>query len=305
MKALFPSHPHLIYHFIPSAFWFALLASVASVKRRRCRDRSIVQHLPSGFRRIICQKPQYDKTFFNFQRIICPATAVWEISSDGREFKRRLFGRSHRMAGNLSDGCLGDLIGGIIEAAVGVIVLIDVVTMKIKEGISVIIGIGNMMIEAGGLGAEVLVIGKDVVGAPGAGIIEAQLGKVVLKGGPKLSNGTGKAKRQNMLTSLAISITMVAMDPVRMGGTIMNNHMKIMMNTFTDLLRFQVQMRFRGDYATCNESRALPEVMATIKIDKEKKTIIKKGKGEEKAFPHESDGEKSSKNAPQNSIKAD
>lgn len=109
-------------------------------------------------------------------------------------------------------------MGGSVEGTAGAAAPIGTGAMKIAlmvaaamEGI-MMRGIGTMMSEVGGPGAEARGVGGVVVGALVGEGIGAQLGKVVLKGEPKLSNGIGKGSRQNLLTRTTKVIVMMAID---------------------------------------------------------------------------------------------
>lgn len=98
--------------------------------------------------------------------------------------------------------------GGIVVAVVGAEVLTGIAAMKSGPMEAEVI-VRGMKTETttlregpGGTGAQALCIGGEKDEAPaltGGGTI-VQLGKVVRRGVLKLSNGTGKEKRQNFVT---------------------------------------------------------------------------------------------------------
>lgn len=109
---------------------------------------------------------------------------------------------------------------------------ITVMVAVAMEG-TIMTEINTMMSEAGGPGAEAQDGGGDVGVLVGGGI-GARLGKAVLKGGPKLSNGIGKESRQNRLTRTIKVIVMMTMGYLRMVVLILTSHNRIK-DTITDL----------------------------------------------------------------------
>lgn len=102
-----------------------------------------------------------------------------------------------------------DIGGGIAEAAVprGTAVMKTAHMVAVVMEDNMMTGIGIMKNEEEGLGAEVRGIRGVVAEALEGEGTGAQLERVVLKGEPKLSNGTGKENRQNLLTRIITLIT--------------------------------------------------------------------------------------------------
>lgn len=104
---------------------------------------------------------------------------------------------------------------GISTAVAGAEVVAPTSITVMKNVLTVVMG-GGMMIEiiimrAGeGLGVEALGVVEGEAGALVGGGIGAQLGRVVLRGGLKLNNGTGKENKQQQ----EIGITVPTMTPI-------------------------------------------------------------------------------------------
>lgn len=99
-----------------------------------------------------------------------------------------------------------------IMGAMGAAVKVDVMTRE-----------STTMMIVGGPGAEALDVAEgEEAGVLVAGGIGAQLGKVVLKGGLKLNNGTGKENRKKQEIRITVLIaTLIAMVTCKMEGSTM------------------------------------------------------------------------------------
>ncbi|KAH7553429.1 hypothetical protein JRO89_XS12G0010800 [Xanthoceras sorbifolium] len=110
----------------------------------------------------------------------------------------------------------GDYLGEIGEgtAAVGAEVVVHKSTVVMRSVHMVVVVVEEEMMteisatmkEAGGREAEALDVRGDEVEARREGGIEAQLEKVVLRGGLGLSNGTGKRSKQKLVVRLTIAM---------------------------------------------------------------------------------------------------
>lgn len=77
-----------------------------------------------------------------------------------------------------------------------------------------------------------------------------------------MSNGTGKESTVNRVTEVAVLIIMEVTDPIRIVGTIMSGHMKIMIDTVTEVSFGQLSswvfyFGSVGDFVckTCSQNR--------------------------------------------------
>lgn len=92
--------------------------------------------------------------------------------------------------------------------------------------VEVIMQIIARMIGAGGLEARAQAGGEDEAGVLAEKETEVQLGKAVLRGGQKLSNGIEKRNRPNLVTRILIMSIMMTITVMQMHRT-MNNTMMI------------------------------------------------------------------------------
>lgn len=151
---------------------------------------------------------------------------------------------------------------GVGAAAVGAEVVVHISTVVMRSVHLVVVVLAEeMMTEitattkgAGGLEAEALDGRGGEVEALQEGGIEAQLEKVVLKEGLRLSNGIGKRSKQNLVVRLTIAM----MTGITMGMLIM-----AMINTLIPSRSERWRIRWRdwilsgGVQVLCRESKIL------------------------------------------------
>jgi len=137
---------------------------------------------------------------------------------------------------------LEDLEEGTVGVAAHIgIEMLKITRMEVVALQGIMMGrTGTMKNEEGGLGAEAQGIRGIIVGAQQqGGGTEVRSGKVVRRGGPRLSSGTEKGSRQSLLITTKVAID-TAMAMARMVTSIMISFNRIRQKMLTDAYGFLV-----------------------------------------------------------------